>query len=149
MRYNIHQMMKKHKQGILKFFYSLLIVLAIYVSAMAQSGPGGFGDNTGTSNLVLWLKAAAGVLNSGATAATNGQGVATWQDQSGYGYNAVTAATSPVFTAANASFGGLPTITFAGGGTEFLFVEDDANEAPQLDGTSWISIFYIYNPSSL
>ncbi|MGB3464861.1 MAG: hypothetical protein WBA74_06315, partial [Cyclobacteriaceae bacterium] len=114
----------------------------------AQSGPGGKGDTSGSSDLVLWLKANEGVLNAGATAAGNGDGVNTWQDVSGYGYDALTAATSPLFNSANANFGNRPTITFAGGGTEFLFIEDDADEAPQLDNTSELSIFYVFNPDN-
>lgn len=137
--------MKTHLQRFLRIFSIVLVIMTFQVNVIAQSGPGGLGDNTGTSNLVLWLKSDTGVLNSGATAATNGQGVSTWQDQSGYGYNAVTAATSPVFTANNANFGNLPTITFSGGGTEFLFVEDDADEAPQLDGSTEMSIIYVFN----
>ncbi|MEL6558031.1 MAG: hypothetical protein AAFQ94_07595, partial [Bacteroidota bacterium] len=136
-------------RSIIKIFYALLVVLITTFSTMAQSGPGGLGDNSGSSNLVLWLKADAGVLNAGAGDASNGESVATWLDQSGYGYNAVAAGTSPVFTSMNANFDNLPTITFAGGATEFLFIEDDLNEAPQLDGTNEISIIYVYNPSSL
>ncbi len=128
---------------------SLLSIALAFISTvtLSQSGPGGFEDTSGTSELVLWLQADVGVLNSGASAASNGEGVATWQDQSGYGYDAVTAATSPIYT--TSGIGGMPSITFAGGATEFLFVEDDADEAPQLDGTSEISIFYVYEQSTV
>lgn len=136
-------------RSIFKIFYAFLIVLIATINAMAQSGPGGLGDNSGSSNLVFWLKADADVLNAGATAASDGEAVSAWLDQSGYGYHAATGATSPIFTSSNLNFGNSPTITFAGGATEFLFVEDDADEAPQLDGTDEISIIYVYNPANL
>ncbi len=127
----------------LTFF--LLITLATL--AYSQSGPGGFENTSGSSDLVLWLRADDGVLNSGGTAASNGESVATWQDRSGYNYNAISAATSPLYT--TSGIGGMPSITFAGGSTEFLYIEDDADEAPQLDGTSEISVFYVFNQSTV
>ena len=127
---------------------SLLVILSFVpgFSVFGQSGPGGLGDNTGTSNLVFWVKADAGVLNAGATAAANSESVSTWQDQSGYGYNAITGPTSPTFVLSNAAFGGLPTLSFSGtAGSNYMFVEDDADEAPQLDNTSELAIFYVFN----
>ncbi len=129
-------------------FIVCLIIGFKVSSSKAQSGPGGFGDTSGTSNLVLWLRADTGVLNGSSVPAANGESIMTWNDQSGYGYDAVTGPTSPIFDAVNAGFRDLPTITFAGGGTEFLFIEDDANEAPQLDNTSELSILYVYRPDN-
>ncbi len=118
----------------------------LFITALfAQTGPGGYGRTNGASNLVLWLKGDVGVLNGSASPAANGEAISTWQDQSGYGYDAVAAATSPSFTASNTNFNNLPTLTFLGGNTEYLFIEDDGDEAPQLDNTSEISIFYVYN----
>lgn len=111
---------------------------------LAQSGPGGIGSTDGASNLVLWLKGDAGVL-SGGIPASNGQTVNTWQDQSGYGYHAVLGGGTPAFTASNASFGDFPTITFDEANSEWLYIEDDANQAPQLDNTSGLSVFYVFN----
>lgn len=51
------------------------------------TGPGGVGSANGASNLQLWLKADAGVYTDDGctTAAENGNSVACWADQSGYG----------------------------------------------------------------
>lgn len=54
-------------------------------TARTQCGPGGV-----TANLGLWLKANSQVYNTGTTAATNGQTVSTWVNQTG-GTNAVVA----------------------------------------------------------
>ncbi|MFY0599071.1 MAG: hypothetical protein JXR03_05335 [Cyclobacteriaceae bacterium] len=129
-------------------FYAVLIALNIIsLKSYSQSGPGGIGDNSGTSDLVLWLKADAGVLNGGAAAASDGEDVSVWQDQSGYGYNATTSS-APSFDAVNPNFNNLPSITFVEATDEKMIVEDDADEAPQLDGTSALSIFYVFNPDN-
>ena len=144
-------MMIVNKQQITRRFIKVMAMAftLLPISLYSQSGPGGFEDTSGTSDLVLWLQADAGVLNGSSNPAANGEAVNTWQDQSGYGYNAATAATSPLFTSSNANFGNMPTITFAGGATEFLFVEDDANEAPQLDNTSALSVFYVFREANI
>lgn len=128
---------------------AVFLFIICSIASYSQSGPGGHGQTDGSSELVLWLRADAGVEEAAADPAEDTDAVSSWLDQSGYGYNAVTAATSPVFTLANASFNNLPTITFAGGATEFLLVEDDADEAPQLDNTSELSIFYVFNESDI
>lgn len=130
-----------------RFAVPLVLVFLISISSSAQSGPGGYEDTSGSSDLVLWLRGDVGVLNGSSNPAANGEGVSTWQDQSGYGYNAIAAATSPLYS--TSGIGGMPSITFAGGATEFLFIEDDADEAPQLDNTSAISIFYVFNQSTI
>lgn len=63
------------------------------------NGPGGVGSNDGTSALSLWLDASAGVLNTGATEAADGEAVGTWQDRSGNGNDFVDAGAGqePVF----------------------------------------------------
>lgn len=110
----------------------------------AQTGPGGKGTTDGNSNLVLWLRADSGVLNAGALPAANGETVVTWQDQSGNNYHAL-GANSPVFTSANASFASMPTITLVEGDDDYLFIEDDADEAPELDNTDELSVFFVFN----
>jgi hypothetical protein len=122
------------------------ILLTGSLVCWGQSGPGGYGTTDGTSNLVLWLRADAGVLNGGIPA-TNGQTVNTWQDQSGNGYHAV-GVNSPVFTASNASFNSMPTITFVEADDDYLRVEDDADEAPRLDNTNQLSVFFVFRSNN-
>jgi len=67
------------------------------------------GGTAGSPSCVLWLRADLGI--------TIGTGVSTWADQSGYGNNVTqaTGANQPTYNAADASFNGAPTITFASG----------------------------------
>lgn len=95
---------------------TLLMVLYMNITAFAQSGPGGIGKTDGTSHLKLWLKADKGVFSdAGTTAATNGQTVQQWNDQSGNNFHATqaVAASRPVF--ATPVFNRLPALTFASG----------------------------------
>jgi hypothetical protein len=72
-------------------------VLTVYVlqsslitpGVAGGNGPGGVGVTNGSSALALWLKPDRGVYVDTActTAAANGQDVACWKDQSGYGRN--------------------------------------------------------------
>jgi hypothetical protein len=75
-----------------------------------------------TSGNVLWLKADAAVYNdAGVTAATNGQTVQQWNDQSGNGNNVTqtTAGNRPVFQ--TAAMGTQPALFFDGAvGTKYL-----------------------------
>jgi hypothetical protein len=75
-----------------------------------------------TSGNVLWLKADAAVYNdAGVTAATNGQTVQQWNDQSGNGNNVAQATTGnrPVFQ--TAAMGTQPALFFDGAvGTKYL-----------------------------
>ena len=125
----------KHK------IYNFLFTFVLSVSLYAQSGPGGYEDTSGSSNLVLWLRADAGVLNGSSNPAANGEAVNTWQDQSGYNYHALLGNGTPDYDVVNAEFNGLPSINFNDAFDEFLFIEDDADEAPQLDNTTGLSIF--------
>jgi hypothetical protein len=69
--------------------------------------------NAGT--VELWLKADAGVLNGGGTAAANGDYVGTWSDQSaGVGGDAVQATAAYRPTYATSVLNGMPVIRFAG-----------------------------------
>ncbi len=126
----------------------VLFSLISGLTTLAQSGPGGKGTTDGSSNLVLWLRADAGVEEAAADPAEDTDPVFTWLDQSGYGYHAAVGAGTPFYDASNANFNGMPTITFVEGNTDWLFIEDDGDEAPMLDNTSEISIFYVFNPDN-
>lgn len=70
-----------------------------------------------TANLVMWLKADAGVLDSsGSPITTDNTAVATWQDQSGSGRNATqsTSGNRPVWRSASNGQNGLPVVSFNG-----------------------------------
>lgn len=113
----------------------------------AQSGPGGYGKTDEMDNLVLWLKADSVWVSDGVNAA-DGNDVFSWQDQSGYGYHAVAGTNTPSFVLSDANFNGEPSLLFDEGNGEFLFVEDDGGEAPLLDGTDEMSIFYVFRSNT-
>lgn len=58
-------------------------------SVRAGTGPGGVGETNGASILRLWIKADAGVERAAGQPAENGEKIAIWRDQSGYGQDAV------------------------------------------------------------
>jgi Concanavalin A-like lectin/glucanases superfamily len=97
----------------MRFLY-LLFLSVVVLTANAQLPV--------TSGNVLWLKADAAVYNDGGvTAATNGQTVQQWNDQSGNGNNVTqaTAGNRPVFQ--TAAMGAQPAIFFDGAaGTKYL-----------------------------
>jgi hypothetical protein len=66
----------------MKPLYALLVLHLLFVTVNAQNGPGGVGDTSGTSNLVLWLAADYGVIVDA------NQHVTQWTDHSGYGAHA-------------------------------------------------------------
>lgn len=89
-----------------------MIGIGINISSRLQASA--FNPST-ISGLRLWLKSDTGVLNSSDAAASNGQGVKTWQDQSGNGYHLSqsTAGLRPIYTTAT-TFNGYPLISFDG-----------------------------------
>ena len=94
----------------------LAVMMGFSVMVSAQDGPGGVGSANGTSHLKLWLRADKGVYSDGGgTAATNGQLVQQWNDQSGNGLNALqnTPGSRPGFT--TTGFNGFPAVSFTGG----------------------------------
>ena len=96
---------------------TLIIFLFISNFSLAQNGPGGVGNTTGTSNLQLWLKA------NDCTGCSDGDLIAQWDDQSGAGHHVMSSGTSrPTFKENVAN--GFPGLQFNGG--QFL----------QTDGTS-------------
>ena len=83
-------------------------VLGLSLSVQAATGPGGVGDTNGASVLRLWLKADAGVEQADGLLPAEGEKVAAWRDQSGYGVDAVQATTNsrPVAAPAVSDFPG-------------------------------------------
>ncbi len=102
-----------------------------------NTGPGGIEATNGTGSLALWL-----VANTISQA--NGSDVTTWNDQSGYGNNAVAPpGNEPVFN--TNQINGFPVVRFTATSTDYLRVADDASLNP-----SAISIFVVglYNNAS-
>lgn len=93
--------------------------------ATSNTGPGGVGNTSGTSSLVIWLDGNAGVT-------TAGTGISSWNDQSGYSNNATqgTAASRPTQT--NNALNGFPIAQFDGV-DDVLSIADQAS----IDLTQW------------
>lgn len=86
-----------------------ILVSFISFFGFAQDGPGGVGNTTGTSNLVLWLSANS--LNS-----NNGTTVTTWGDQSGNNFD-FSSGNGAVYDAL--SVNGYPSLIFNGNSDYF------------------------------
>lgn len=96
------------------------------VPAGGSTGPGGVGESNGTSSLKLWLNASVGTNTT-----TNGAGVTSWNDLSGYGNN-LTATTPPTYLASYLN--GQPAISF-NGSTQFMqnvSMASSAGSTPEL-----------------
>ncbi len=74
------------------------------------TGPGGV-----DANLKLWLRADAEVYNTGTTAATNGQTIATWNDQSSRAAHATDPGSLTTFSSSNVNFN--PSVEFSNDAT--------------------------------
>lgn len=121
-------------------FISFLFLVAFSTDLIAQNGPGGVGNGTGVSGQprnVVWLRADAGVTQSGTVDA--------WADQSGNSLIATGAgALRPSFVASDANFNNLPVINFANTGTNKHLVIAD-NDI--LDNTTGFSLFVVFRTS--
>jgi hypothetical protein len=93
-----------------RFLYVATLVGTLPLLASAQTGPGGVGTTDGSSSLRLWVKANAGVSESGGN-------VTSWADQSGC--NVVMTASNNPTVVANA-YNGFPAIDFSQAGAHFL-----------------------------
>ncbi len=103
----------------LKPLLVVLFLLCIGSLSLAQSGPGGVGNSGGTDGQpqnVLWLKADAGITETGGD-------ITAWADQSGNGLDA-TGNLDPLFTATNSNLNNQPSISFPNDGS-YLSVADD------------------------
>ncbi len=123
----------------LRRFFALSIFLSTTsLVALSQTGPGGVGNAngaTGQPQNVLWLRSNSGISSSAGL-------VDTWADQSGNGNNASgSGATRPTFTASDANFNSLPSISFPNTVAANFFLEVPDND--NLDNTSAMTIFYL------
>lgn len=96
------------------FVGCIALILSCYNSTLAQTGPGGVGNSTGSGGQprnVLWLRADAGVVQSSGR-------VSSWADQSGNGLNAsqATGTAQPLWTNSNTNMNNQASINFASGG---------------------------------
>lgn len=112
-------------------------------SALAQTGPGGVGNATGSGGQptnVVWLRANSGITQTGGL-------VDLWVDQSGNSNDAAGAgATRPTFNATDANFNNLPTLTFPNTASSNFFLQIPDND--NLDNTNQLTVFFIVRPTS-
>lgn len=119
----------------MKSSLSLFVFFHVFICSLAQTGPGGVGNNT---NNGLWLRADNITL-------PNGNPVATWNDASGNGNDAVQAAAGiqPLFNTVG-SMNGMPTVQFDGNNDEMAVAD-----SPILDGTPGITYYAVIRPTNL
>ena len=120
-----------------KVYIFLVFITSI---SFGQTGPAGIGTGDGSigPRNVLWLRADAGVTQSGTVSA--------WADQSGNGLNAVqgNGTLQPTYSANNASLNNLPSMNFGpSGSSNFHLAIPDNN---LLDGAPGMSFFIVLNP---
>lgn len=96
------------------FLFLCFILVSLF--GTGQTGPGGVGDTTGSSNLVLWLKADTGVEESAGDTAEMDDAIEFWRDQSGYGNDASQSvfADRPIFNGSAIRFTGASTSNLTG-----------------------------------
>lgn len=104
----------------------LVAILTISVYSSAQTGPGGVGNNAGTSNLVLWLDA------NTETAGVNGSPLTLWHDRSGNFNDATSPTTAARPTFVSPSVNGYPSLDFDGANDEYRVVDNAT-----IDLTQW------------
>lgn len=111
------------------------------LTSFGQTGPAGIGTFDGSvgPRNVLWLRADAGVIESGT--------VSSWADQTTNGLNAiqVTPGLQPSFNAANAAFNGLPSMNFLPGAAANYHLAVPDNDL--LDNSPGMSFFIVLNPA--
>lgn len=99
----------------------LFLLVFLFKITFSQTGPGGIGDNTGTSSLILWLDANKNTYtDDGVTATTNGSNLQRWDDLSGYTNHATQTivARQPIWNTNVQN--GLPSVYFNSADTNYL-----------------------------
>lgn len=112
------------------------------LTSFAQTiGPAGIGTSDGSvgPRNVLWLRADAGVTETGTVSA--------WADQTANGLNAIqaTLGLQPSFNAANPAFNGLPSMNFLPGAAANYHLAVPDNDL--LDNSPGMSFFIVLNPA--
>ncbi len=117
-------------------------------SANGGDGPGGVGVTDGSSALELWLRADKGVYsNAGCTtAATNGQDVTCWQDQSGNSQDVKQYSTLPLPSFATNQYNSQPALSYAG--------NDENGEVLTTNIAAFANnpqytLFFVFNPNNI
>ncbi|KAB1070189.1 T9SS type A sorting domain-containing protein [Tamlana haliotis] len=100
----------------------LLVCFAFFLNARSQTGPGGVGD--GTANLMLWLRADAGVESASGVDATDGDNVSSWLDQSGDD-NHAKSFTAPSYE--TSQHNGYPAVHFTSASSEYMRFTSNTN----------------------
>ncbi|MDO6758867.1 T9SS type A sorting domain-containing protein [Tamlana sp. 2_MG-2023] len=100
----------------------LLVCFAFFLNVNSQTGPGGVGD--GAANLMLWLRADAGVESSTGVDALNGENVSSWLDQSGDNNDAISV-NAPSYE--TAQHNGYPAVHFTSVTSEYMNISDHSN----------------------
>ena len=121
-----------------------LVLLLLPVATIAQTGPGGIGNSTGSSSLprnIIWLDASdlSGTLSDGYT----------WTDKSGNGYDAHdTNRSSNNNVATLGTINGRTALNFAGQSDEYLIIPDDDSGNNLLDNSSEFAVYTVYETGS-
>lgn len=119
----------------MKYFIGIVILISLYIPAMAQTGP------TGIGNCQLWLKADAGTRNGGSTVSGAGQ-LDEWRDQSGRGNHTSSVSTSPFKvqdnTSAERRMNYNPVVLFDQSADQFIGTDLG------MDGATSLSEFYVF-----
>lgn len=113
------------RSAIGRYVAAVLLVLSIIAvpDVNAQTGPGGVGNNDGTSDLQLWIRA------DELSGFSDGDLINTWPDVSGYGHDASQSNTDrqPIYRSSGRN--GRPTAEFGGPDSDNgSLTEEDADE---------------------
>ncbi|MEO1654577.1 MAG: LamG-like jellyroll fold domain-containing protein, partial [Bacteroidota bacterium] len=116
----------------------VLIFVSIPFLAKTQTGPGGIEDTTGSSPLLLWLKADFGIQVS------DNDSVDVWNDQSGYQHDAdsLRSDARPVYLLDRVN--GNPAVQFNGGNDQRLSIPHSSS----LDHNGDYTLFMLISPEN-
>ena len=132
--------------GMLMLLVGMILFIPV-TPAMADGGPGGIGKTDGTSSLILWLEADAGVHeNTTCTDLAEGDdAVACWADQSGNS-NAATQATAgsqPTYTLS--ALNTQPVLSFDGASD---YLDTGSDSGFDVDIFTWFTVFKVDGTST-
>ena len=119
-----------------KFILFFCTFLSVVFLSNAQTGPAGVGNNTGSSELRVWLKANEGIIFN------SDDSVSVWEDQSGYNHHANVFGTATFPVLISDGYNGFPTLNFTGNTDQRLEIVD----ATSLDQSGDYTLFTVINP---